>query len=77
MATLAIGTELPAMQISVALRALRGGGGENQRGMATLAGYTLVHTEQRESGLSIVVEFRRTPDGLPCGSGVAVLAASF
>ena len=72
---LAVGTELPPMEVGMTLRALRWSGREDQAGMATDATYGTMLTQQREAGLPVMVEFRLAPDGLPGGSGVAVFAA--
>ena len=70
---LAAGSELPAVQIRMALRALRGRFGKNQVRMATLACHPLVQTKQRETGPG-VVEFLLSADRLPGRGRVTVLA---
>lgn len=69
----AIRAHLPAVDISVAIGAVRASVGEDGLGMALRAGDPLVQATQRVAGC-IVIKFRNGPDGFPSDRGVAVLA---
>lgn len=70
---LAIGAELPPMNISVAIRTLRAYIAEYRFGVAIDASHLGVHAAQRIAGL-VVIKFRNRPDRLPARKGVAILA---
>lgn len=72
-ATFAIGTELSAMNVGVAISASFTYVLENEAGVALGASNLLVHAAQGVAGL-VVIEFRIGSDGLPTGVGVTVLA---
>jgi len=69
----AIGSELAAMYVGVALRALRTYVFENQVRVAFAAAHVLVHAAQGIPG-EIVIELRISPDRLPAGVGMAICA---
>lgn len=73
MALLTIGTQLPLVNISVAVLAALAYVSEDEFDVALRAGHCLVHAAKRVAGL-IVVEFRDRSDRLPRARGVAVLA---
>jgi len=73
MTLLAIGPELPPMNIGMAVRAFRPDVREHQLRMALNTLDFLVHTAQGIASL-IVVKFRNGADGLPTGGGVAIFA---
>jgi|SRR5579871_301531 len=72
-AVFAVSSKLPAMNVSVAVRALGAGLRKNQVRVALAAGYALVHAAQGKTRF-VVVKFRYAADRLPGGEGVAVLA---
>ena len=72
-ASLALGSHLPAMDVSMAVGALVADVGENGIDVALLAGHVLVHATQRIFGL-VMIEFRDAANGLPAAEGMAVLA---
>jgi hypothetical protein len=74
MAILAVGPELPPVQVGMTLGTLRGRLGEVQAGVASDAGDILVPAQQREFCLAVMDEFRLLPDWLPRRRGVAALA---
>lgn len=67
-------SELPLVDIGMAIRAFLTNIGKDGFGMALRAGHAGVHAAQREPRL-IVVEFRYSSDRLPATDGVAVLAS--
>ena len=71
MAALAVGPELAAMDVSVAVRTVGADVLEDQAGMARRAGDLLVHAAQRIRGL-VMVEFGIGPDGFPTGVRMAI-----
>ena len=73
MAALAIGPELPTMDVGVAVRAPRARVAENQVRVALPAADPGVHPAQRKLGL-VVVKFRNVANRLPGGKRMAVLA---
>ena len=75
-AALAVGSELPPMQIGVTFRAGRGRSREYQAGVTTLACDSLVQALQRETRLPVMIELRLFSDGFPCGTGVTVFATN-
>ena len=75
-AILAVGSELAAMQVGMAIRAARRGLRELQVDVAIAALDSLVHSAQRERGLGIVLELRPGPDRLPRRGRMAVLAGN-
>lgn len=72
-AVLATGSELPAMDIGVAVGAFHARVREHQIAVALPATHSFVHAAQGELGL-VVVKLRNVADGLPRREGVAVLA---
>lgn len=72
-AVLATGSELPAMDVGVAVGAFRARVREHQIGVTLPAGHPFVHAAQGELGL-VVVKLRNVADGLPRRERVAVLA---
>ena len=72
-ALLAIGSQLPPVNIRVAVLASLPNVGEHRLYVALGAGHRLVHAAQRISRL-IVIEFGNGADRLPSARGVAVLA---
>jgi len=74
-ALLAPGTELPPVDVGVAIGTLGTDVGENRLGMALRAGYALVHAAQRETGF-VVIKFRYRASRFPSRGGVAVLAGN-
>lgn len=73
-ALLAVGAELPAMDISVAISALMTNVSKNFSYVAGITRDILMHATQRIFGFSIVVKFDSLADGRPTRGGVAVLA---
>lgn len=73
MTLLAIRSELPPMQIRVAIGAAGARFCEDEAGMALSAVDLHMHSAQRV-GSAVVVEFRNTADRLPTCAGMAVLA---
>ena len=71
-ALLAIRSQLPLMNISVAVLTSLSDVGEHGLHVALNAGHGLVHAAQRVSRL-IVIEFRNRTDRFPSGSGMTVL----
>lgn len=74
-ATFAIGAELAAVNIRVAIGATLADVLEDEAGMALGAAHLLVHAAQWIARL-VVIELRNGPDGLPTGVGVAILAGN-
>ena len=74
MAILAVSTELPAMNISVAIGALFTNVSEDFFHMAGITRNMFMHTPQRVLGFDIVIELRGLSNGRPTRSGVAILA---
>lgn len=74
MAILALGPELAAMQIGVAISAPLAGLGEHLGDMAQSALDVVVHAAQGKLGFPVVIEFQLSPQRRPAGGGVAVLA---
>ena len=72
-ALLALRAELPAVDVGMAVRALRAHVGEHQARMTQAALHGFVHAAQWITRL-VVVEFREIADGLPAREGVAILA---
>lgn len=72
-AVLATGSELPAMDIGVAVGAFCARVAEHQVAMALAAAHPLVHATQGEPGL-VVVKLRHVADRLPGRECMAVLA---
>lgn len=72
-AALAVRAELAAMNIRMAVRAMRAYVLESQIRVAFGARHLLVHASQRIAGL-IVIEFGVRTDRLPAGVGVTALA---
>ena len=75
MALFAIGSHLPAMNISVAVGAIGSGVREHRFRMTLRARHSFVQATQRISGL-VVIELRNGADGLPACRRVAVLAGN-
>ena len=73
MAVFAIGTELPHMDIGMAVGAMRADVLEHHRSVTFGAAHVLVHAAQWIRGL-VMVELRHRPDRLPTRVGVAILA---
>jgi hypothetical protein len=73
MALLAVGAELPPVNVGVAVRASRTDVREHQLGMALHALDLLVHPAEGITGF-IVAKFRNAAYGLPTDGGVAVFA---
>ena len=73
-AALTIRPELPAVQIRVTLRALRRSSREYQVRMTTPATDGMMQTQQRKTGLPVMIEFQLAADGFPCRSAMAILA---
>ncbi|MDR3410945.1 MAG: hypothetical protein P4L87_08400 [Formivibrio sp.] len=71
-ATFAIGAELTAMDVGVAIRAVRAYVLEYETGVALRAGQLLMHSPQRITCL-VVIEFGIGSNRLPTGVGMAVL----
>ncbi len=71
-ALLAIGSQLPLVNVRVAVLASLSDIGEHRLDVALDAGHRLVHAAQRISRL-IVIEFGDRADGFPSGGSVAVL----
>jgi hypothetical protein len=69
----AIGAELRAVNVRMAIRTVLSNIGENGLGMASGAGYFFVHSAQRVSR-GVVVKFRDGADRGPAGGGVAIFA---
>jgi len=72
-ALFALRAELPAVNIGVAVRALRAHVGEDQARVTQAALHGFMHAAQRIACL-VMVEFRKIANGLPTGEGVTVLA---
>lgn len=75
MALSAVRTELPPMDVRVAIRAARPDFGEDQTRMAEGAGYLLVHAEQGVL-CHIVIELGNASDRFPGRTCVAVFAGN-
>ena len=74
MAILAVSTELPAMNISVAVSALFTNVSEDFFHMAGITRNMFMHAPQRVLGFDVVIELRSLSNGRPTRSGVAILA---
>lgn len=72
-ALFAVGSHLAAMDVGVAVRAVRSCVREDRLGVALSTGNALVQTSQRIAGL-IVIELRHRTNGLPAHRSVAILA---
>lgn len=75
MAAFAVGSELTAMNVGMAVCATRADIMKNQGCVALSTGHIFMHAAERITGL-IVIEFRAGADRLPAGIGVAVLAGN-
>lgn len=75
MAALAIGPELAAMNVGVAIGASGADVLEIQIGVALGASHLGMHAPQRVAGL-VVIELRVGADGFPARVGVALLAGN-
>ena len=75
MALFAVGSHLPAMNVSVAIRAIGSGVREDWLGMTLRARHSLVQATEGISCL-VVVELRHCTDGLPARRCVAVLTGN-
>lgn len=73
-ALLALRAELPAVNIGMAVRALRAHVGEDQARVTQAALHGFMHAAQRIACL-VMVEFRKIADRLPTGEGVTILAS--
>jgi hypothetical protein len=71
-AVFAVRSELPAVNIGVAIRAFRAGVAEYQVSVALAARDSFVHAAQRKLGV-IVIKFGNVANRLPRGKGMAVL----
>lgn len=71
-ALFAVGSKLAAMNVGVAIGALRARVAEHQVAVALAAGYAFMHAAQGELGL-VVVKLGHVANRLPGGKGVAVL----
>ena len=69
----AVGTELRAVNVSVAIGAVLANASENRLGVASRAGYFFVHAAKRVSR-GVMVELRNGADGGPAGGRVAIFA---
>jgi hypothetical protein len=67
----AVGAELRAVNVRMAIRAVLSNFGENWIGVASRAGYFFVHAAQRVSR-GVVIEFRNGADRGPASGGVAI-----
>lgn len=74
-AALTVGAELAAVNIRMAVGALRAYILKDEAGVALGAGYLLMHAAQWISRF-VVIEFRVRPDGLPTGVSMAILAGN-
>src|ERR1700756_4584925 len=74
-ARFAIGAELPAVKIGMAVRALLAHVGKYQFDMALRARHFFVHAPQRVAR-RVVFKFRNATDGLPTQRGMAVFAGN-
>lgn len=74
-AVLAIGAKLAAVEVGVAVRAMRAYVMEYERRVAPGAADVFVHAAQGVTGV-VVIELGDGADGLPTGVGVAVLAGN-
>lgn len=77
MAFLTVGSELPPVQIGMALRTAGWRLREHQADVTTLTRDSLVQALQRKAGLPVVVEFRLPADRFPRSCRVAVFAGNF
>lgn len=73
-ALLALRAELSAVNIGMAVRALRAHVGENQARVTQAALHGFMHAAQRIARL-VMVEFRKIANRLPTGEGVTILAS--
>ncbi len=73
---LAIRAELSSVQVRMTLRALCWGFREHQIRVTTPAGDVMVQSQQRKTGLPVMIEFQFTADRFPGGGGVAVFASA-
>ena len=71
----AVGAKLPAMNVRVAVRAMRADILEDQADVALVQATFCVHAAQRIAGV-IVIELRIGADRFPAGVGVALLAGN-
>jgi len=76
MAALAVGSELPAMQIGVTYRTACCRLGEHRVSVTVLAVHSLVQAQQWETRLPVVVELRLPANWFPRNAGVAVFATN-
>ena len=76
-AALAIGSELPSMQVGVTFRAGRRRTREYQAGVTTLAGDCPVQALQFETRLPVMIKLRLPSNRFPCSVGVAVFTTNF
>jgi RNase P subunit RPR2 len=72
-ALLAIRSQLPLVNVGMAILATLSNVGEDHPNVTLRAAYRLMHAAQRISRL-VVIEFRNATDRFPCGRCVAVLA---
>ena len=72
-AVFAVGPELTAVEVGVAVRAMRAYIMENERSVALGTANVFVHAAEWIAGL-VVIKFGDGPDGLPTRVGMAVLA---
>ena len=73
-ALLALCAELAAVNIGMAVRALRSHVGEHQARVTQAALHGFVHAAQWIARL-VMIEFRKIADGLPAGEGVTILTS--
>ena len=73
-AIVALGAELGAVDVGVAIRALRSHIGENQLRVTQTALHFFVHASQRKFGLAIMVELGNGANGRPTRGSVATAA---